>query len=440
MFCLVVVIVPATFLAAADEHSYFSIVSTTGRRFPARERVMRESAEAVDAVVRVLSDRFGPIQNRDGARSSALKLHATARSYRRAIRKLGAREFEDNLAMTDYERRASHVALQPANAAEFVHRFGLPLLTRRLIAHEAAHLWCDARWPRDYLAAPRWFREGIATWASEAAMRALGQIDRIEADPFLANRLILAQHATDRLSHTGMPSRSRDPFKSFDRATTYALDWAYCRWRLRAFDADQAPGDTTKSRPVSIRELLDAFENGKGGTMAEFTNWIRSARPEWEEKARSLEIHDADWYQLAFADSDSLAWNRGATTTAPYRIAGSFRFLGDDGGQANILLAGDAQGFVAVSFRTLTGVAVLQYDERSQTWKELVRDTAGSIPIGASCAFEVAVGMDHVSVSIDNRRVCSVDLPDKRLTGRWGVSVKANHAVHWRDVGIRPGR
>lgn len=418
----------------------FVIAVSVDKGFPLAERASEESARAIDAAIAALTRQFGAVaENQERRRPASVVVHRDASSYQRAIRSIGAKGFEENLAVTDYDRRESHVAVQPACRSELMQRIGLPLLTRRQLAHEAAHLWCDERWPRDYRAAPRWLREGLATWASEVAMRKLGLIDKAEADPFLSTRIVLAQRGAARLVEFQSPSRTYDPFAGFDRQTMYALDWAYCRWRLED-SGDSNPGESFyATHGMSIEQLVAWFTRDSAGAMKSFAADLRSMKPEWEESGRSLEAHDAEWIQVAFSDRRATAWRRGGPSYAAYRIKGSLQWVGTSESESRVLFARDAFGYLAATFGNRNGVEISRFDERTGSWRSVARNENCSPSAGAPCEFEIVLKRGRVAIEVGGRSVCSADTPGMWIAGPWGLSVEANKAAVWRFVRIIAG-
>ncbi|MCB9852644.1 MAG: hypothetical protein H6819_06075 [Phycisphaerales bacterium] len=402
---------------------------------PSAERVKSETVKAVDAAIAALAQKFGAIIDRNEHRHSAMVVvHRNATSYRRAIRRIGARRFEENLAVTDYDRRESHVAIQPACTSELIRRIGLPLLTRRQLAHEAAHLWCSERWPSDYRAAPRWLREGLATWASEEAMRSLGFIDKAEADPFLSTRLVLAQRGAARLVECQSPSRTYDPFAGFDRHTMYALDWAYCRWQLEdRRNADVAEASNV-TNGMTIDQMLAWFGRDSATAMRSFAEANRVLKPEWMEDSRSLERYDANWIQRAFPDEDAMAWRRRGPSISAYRIRGSLELIGEQASEARVLFARDAFGYMAASFESGGGVAISRFNQKTDSWTLLSRNSDCGIRSGSACEFEVVVRKDRVDLRIGGKSACRAVAADMWTSGTWGLSVQADRAAFWRDL------
>ncbi|MCA9254859.1 MAG: hypothetical protein KDA33_04445, partial [Phycisphaerales bacterium] len=391
---------------------------------------MAESDAAMAATIDVLSDMFGPVTETQGTRHpTRVTLYRRSSSYQSAIRRVGAGAFEENLAFTDYGRRQSHVALQPPCRQEVIRATGLPLLTKRQIAHEVAHLWCDRRWPKDYRAAPRWLREGLATWASEAAMRKLGVVDAAENDPFLASRMVMAQRVCDELGAVAPPSRAHDPFAAVDRRTSYALDWAWCRWRLDVVRS----GGHASLRNVSMDDLIAFLCRDAAVSMGQFVTYVRSFRPAWDQLARSLECRGDTWIQFAFPGADAIAWRRRGPAHAAYRIEGALGFHSEGDKRAKLLFARDAAGCLAVVFERGKGLAIHRFNERSGAWVELARSDE---PIGSRCDFEAHITRDRVRLVAAGRTRCEARVSDLRISGPWGVSVEAGGAVEWRRLRV----
>lgn len=402
--------------------------------FPYAMRAEKEAALVIDATTDALDRRFGRIRDRKGSGVPRAKLtvYRKQTDFERAIHNAGANAFEENLAVTDYRNRESHVAFQPAQTSAVMTYVGLPLLTRRQIAHEAAHLWCDARWPNEYRNGPRWLREGIPTWAAEQGLRSRGLIDRAEDDPFLSTRIVLAQRAVGRLRQAPSPSRTNDPFGAFDRGTRYAFDWLWTRMRIEKLMVESGGSDDG----VSFDRLVEHLTTGPDATFAGLTRYVRSMRPEWEEVSRSLQVADGDYCQMAFPDVDAFAWHTTGPTRPAYTIRGTIFFWGKEGGQAGVHLARDAQGYLVVSFRPGAGVTISRFEEKSGAWTELARNTTFCPSTGVPCKFEIVVTVETLTVVVNSHRVVTAKVPGKRMSGPWGLAVQKDRSVRWENFEV----
>lgn len=419
----------------------FSISVKLASHIHHSDSVRHEATEVVAATIEALDTTFGPAAN-PGNKSGALTLviHPDADAYKKAVRRIGAKRFEENLAVTDYDRHESHVAIQPTPSAAVLSAIGLPLLTRRQIAHETAHLWCDARWPHGYQDAPQWLREGVATWASESAMRAMGVIAPAEDDPFLSTRIVLGQHAVGALPPTAAPSATFDPFARFDQRTQYALDWLWVRMLIDSAASSDRKGAAIDTRSIPADRLVTWFTNHPNATIPAFTKYVRSLQPEWAQDARSLETRGNEMIQRSFPSDAALAWRIRGPTSTPYLIRGSFQRLASTNAQVSVYFARDAFGYLAATFRPGEGIAISRFRHKTGRWDQLAAASSIRLKASAPCRFELVVDGQLVTLKAGGRTACSTTVSDKRMTGPWGVSVEADHAVRWENVHVLSGK
>jgi len=163
----VLVLAVLSLLTQLTTRAHFQVVSD----FAEPERAA-EASEAAEAVVPIVLARLG----RDEWTPRSLETIHLYRGYT-AFREHTAKvnpNAPEVLGFTHRDSRTSHVAVEPWSDA--LCALGLPRATRRLVAHEAAHLVCyDLLRDMDEL--PAWMVEGLADSAAQAALSAAPTTD-----------------------------------------------------------------------------------------------------------------------------------------------------------------------------------------------------------------------------------------------------------------------
>ncbi len=385
----------------------------------------------------------------DGALSvpSVVHLFRHAAEYEAAQTKLASGRFRHNLAFSSRRRRAAYIAIQPSCSDRTLALVGLPALTLRQIAHETAHLASfDA--PENGRPQAQWLAEGAATWIAEMAMAELDGAPKPESDPFTATDMRRAQDLLDsgRLPHVRKILKDDyGPLRFYER---YAVQWLFFRFLMtdaRARWDRSLANPTLSSQRLPMGEairLLDWAPADVDALDVAFKRYVRSLVPQWHEKGRSLAVNGDTWTQIAFADTDAVAWTAKPAGTVAYRISGSLEFLPNPGRQMNLLLGRDRYGHIVVSLDAESGITVRRYRAAGGQWEKLAEQPAASpakeVGLAERFTFAVVVKPGSLRILIDDKPCLTVDPGDAALTGSWGVGAKAGSAGVWRDVRLRP--
>ena len=132
----------------------FRVVCTFGD-----ERIAEEALVTAEAVWPLAARIYGAGEADGGP--FEIYLYRDADTYRRVEERVTGGRFRDHLAFTSWRSRQAFLALQPESSDAALAATGLPALTRRLVAHEAAHLVCYHA-QSNYRGHPEWLAEGLA--------------------------------------------------------------------------------------------------------------------------------------------------------------------------------------------------------------------------------------------------------------------------------------
>ena len=375
-----------------------------------------------------------------------IHLYREAAAYVRVEARVTGGMFRHNLAFSSFRHRNAHIALQPGGPDGLVESVGLPVLTRRQIAHEAAHLLCFATLDsfRDH---PEWFSEGAAMWVADQVMRRTSRSPGLESDPVTSTRVLLVRKMLD----TGrLPSILRviqnDPGKvtSVER---YALHWLLFNFlrigeRRRLFNRvlwrsqRQAPGrDFPQRLEKAVVEIFGRED--LEGLDKEFIHYIWGLTPVWEEVGVSLEIQGSRWRQMAFSDASAMAWRTEGVKKTAYSLGGSLKILPGHCGKANLFLGRDDRGFLAVTFTAGTGIQIRSFRFKGKSWKVLTSAGVQELKRGVKIPFRVFVRNGSIRVSMRGKDVLEWTREGRSLVGPWGIGVSEGSAAEWYSVRLR---
>lgn len=377
---------------------------------------------------------------------AVIHLFRHAAEYKSAVSRLAGGRFRHNLAFSSRRRRAAYIAIQPSCSDRTLAVVGLPALTLRQIAHETAHLACFDG-PADGRSRPQWLTEGAATWIAEMATAELDGAPRSESDPFSATDMHRAQGLLNSGSLPSVRKIMKDDYGALRFYERYAVQWLFFRFLMtdargrwdRSFD-DRARSVGGRQIALATR-LLSWVPADTDALDKAFKRYVRSLGPQWNEQSRSLGVDGDAWTQIAFADSDAVAWIAKPAGAVAYRIRGSLEFLPNPGRQMNLLLGRDRHGHVVVSFLAGSGITVRRYRVADDQWDTLAEEPAVSrvkeVRLAQRFTFDVVVAPGSLRILIDDKPCLTVDPGHVDLTGQWGVGAEAGSAGVWRNVRLR---
>ena len=163
---------------------------------PAVARTALQLAETAD---RMTADLWGPAAGRTGpGRPLEIHLYRTTQDFDRAAEALTQRTNHDNLNFFLGDRLQSHILVQPLLSEEAMAALGLPLLTKSLIAFQAAQLLRAARAP-GWALQPAWYAAGLGKWIALRTLRATGAVLDPMSDPLWSSNIYELQQLQRRL-------------------------------------------------------------------------------------------------------------------------------------------------------------------------------------------------------------------------------------------------
>lgn len=369
-----------------------------------------------------------------------VRLFATGRAFDAALDRLGAGEFKRNRAFTSGAAQASLLVVDPECPPETLAALGLPYQTRRLIAHETAHLFAFHAFPGGS-SHPFWLAEGSAVWIEEETLKEGRWIADPMDDPFSSTGWVRCKRLLEKGALPSSEAILQDRTEHLGFYDRYAAcaglfrvlkSGAGARVLAEARDLPSGPG-LARRLQESVRKACGA--EGLAGMDRALHRLVRDSRPSWEEVFRSLETEGEEWTQAAFRDTNAIAWRTGPVGRKEYALEGSLRILPAGPRQMNLLLARDEDGFLSVAFQAGGGVTLLEYASREDRWRTLAFREA-ALPTGAAFRFEVRAQKGALRVSVDGREVLKAGTGAHPLDAPWGLGAQAGSAGEWSGIRI----
>jgi len=408
------------------------------------EALAARALRVVDSVWPVAAAAFG-VPDAKPEHLLDVHLYRTTEGYEAADQKLTQGKFRRNLAMSHFDTRSAHVAVQPPCRDETLRALGLPALTATMLAWETAHLARFELCP-NFRSHPEWFGDGFAAWIATQVTAA----GRPEATPFWAEDMLLVQGL---LADEKLP-----PVRSVFADTVADLDF-HDRYATRvvfySFLASEPNRDGLAKLVGAIRgtgsgagyaeHVLTEATAAFGGTDGAFRDFVTGLHPQWEQISRSLSTAGTEWEQIAFPERNAIAWHLEPMKGGSFAVKGSLRILPGDSQQLNFLFARTGDGFYSLAFVADPGFVLFDYHARTNEWTQLGRGNAPALRLGISTDFAVegherklAVKLAGLSWNFDLPR----PLPDAIV---WGLGAQAGpqdaatgSAGLWQHVEVDP--
>ena len=327
--------------------------------------VARTALQLAETAERMAAEVWGPAAPpAHAARPLELHLYRTVQDFDRAAEALTQRTNHDNLNFFLGDRLQSHILVQPLLSEEAMAALGLPLLTKSLIAFQAAQLLRAARAP-GWALQPAWYAAGLGKWIAQRTLRATGAVIDVMSDPLWSTNIYELQQLQRRLpaaepdntiesvaywtdtmtagpaarpaprnTHLPLPSEvlARDLSGALTQNEFFGLAWLM-------FDTLMSPAfaDTTRALSAELQGLpnpdgpvspavaamiardggLKRIVAGRLGERAlalygpdrlsaldaAFARALGALRPRWTEDGRSLDAQGTDWVQIAYPQS-----------------------------------------------------------------------------------------------------------------------------------------
>ena len=372
-------------------------------------------------------------------------LYRDVSGYRAADRRLTGGRFLRNEAMSHWDTKSAHVALQPPCPDALLAARGLPLQTEVMLAWEATHI---ARYTlcANFQLHPGWFHDGLAgAVARRTLQRRLPQAKEL---PFFTQRWLRAK---ELLRVGRLPSARQlltDETQDLSMRDRYAVRVAFF-----GFAAARAPTAlrrlaqriaATEAGPAYAGAILEQAVASLAGLDDAFRAAVAAVAPAWNEEVRSLWCVGDEWRQRAFPQADAIALRCEPTRGSRFGVTASVAVLDAGSACARLLFGLEGRRGFALSLAPARGYELLALGPQGEALEVLARGACDELRVGAACPLELWVdGRDlELQVGAARRRVRLPRALPRDV--RWGIAAESagvderyGSAVVWR--GVRAG-
>jgi len=396
------------------------------------ERVAMQALATVEPVWTEVCEVFGASRPRPDELLQ-VHLYLDVEGYRAADRRLTGGRFGPNQAMSHWESKSAHVALQPACSDALLTLQGLPMQTQAMLAWEACHIsryaLCD-----NFRVHPGWFYDGLAASVARRALRA--RFPDLGPQPFFTQRWLRSRRLAEGGELPGLRQLLAGDTRRLQMRDRYAARVAFFEFALQ-------------QRPDAVRELARKVRSTAAGTgyteavtaaaLAALRDLERAfqaralrAAPEWDEQVRSLWAVGGEWRQRAFAAVDAVAWRTEPARGPAFRVAGEVSVRAQGPGKLRLLFGRSAEGCYALELRAGVGLALLDLSREGSVRGTIASGPCEELVPDAWCAFAISVEAGRAALRVGGRSM-QVELPRPLLREvEWGLSAVAGGAGELR--------
>ena len=369
-------------------------------------------------------------------------IYGTVKAFQSAEKKLTRGRFAKSLAFTHHDTRSCHCTLVPGGDRTLQRTLGISEHFLRQVGHEASHAASYVLYV-NYRSHPDWLAEGVATHIAERIAVERKWTADVSASPFYGMRIVNCK----TLRHRGLLPEPRaivqDELRHLPTDRRYSVWWSFFRFLVERYKKPLGEilkearalggGHGYTSRLYDIvrkhfdDKALDALND-------EYRGYIDALAAEWSEPHRSLEVRGLRWTQMAYPQTNAVAWQHPARA-ADYRVTGQVTIASSKNPQANVLVGGTEAGFYSIAFRAASGVTIFEHVSRGNRWNKLKHEPH-AFPTGKPISFDIRVDGDMIDVGFGGEHRLNLRVA-RPLAGRIGVGVQAGGGATWQGVRVR---
>lgn len=411
------------------------------------EEMARQALAVVEPVWPIVRKAFGLASARP-QKPLPIYLYRTVDGYLAADQRLSGGKFQPNQAMSHWNTKSAHVAMQPPCSDECLESFGLPMQTQAMLAWEACHV---ARFElcANFRSHPGWFHDGLAaTVAREALAEVHGELGE---QPFFQQRWWRVRALAESGDLPNAAALLADQTQSLDMRDRYAA-------RIAFFNFARS---TARQKIVTLAKKIRQTGGGKayrgkiakaarmslGPLDAKFRKQVAATKPVWNEVYRSLWCLGDEWRQVAFAGTNAIAFRTEPVRGGSFEATGKVYIVAGEAQQMNFVFGRTDQGFYSLAFVAGTGFTLFDHRFDGNQWLRLLRGNAPNCKPGIDVPFAVRGVGKKLEVELAGR-TWKVDLPRKLPEEIvWGIGAQCHvrergygSAGVWRGVTVGTSR
>lgn len=420
---------------------YFTVTCEGGD-----ERMAKQALAVVEPVWPLVCAAFGTKKARPKKKLSVV-LYRDVDGYLKADQRLTGGKFAPNQAMSHWDSKSSHVAMQPPCDDASIAEHGLPLQTQVMLAWEASHI-VRFELCRNFRGHPGWFHDGLAATTANKVLHQLHP--KMGEQSFFTQRWLSVR----RLLKSGdMPSVSAllaDQTQDLEMHDRYAARIAFFEFvatthpdkMLKIAKAVRGTG-AGMSYADKVKKVADRVLGSLGD---EFAADVNKREIAWDEGGRSLWLFGDEWRQRAFASSRAVAFATKPVSGGAFHAKGTVFIHAGKTQQMNFLFAQSDKGFYSLAMTAGSGWTLFDHRSKGNEWRSVSRGNEPLMIAGKDVPFELKGKGGKLTIKLAGRS-WQVDLPRVLPEEiRWGVGAQAGQNGAgmgtfgiWRDLKVTGG-
>lgn len=407
------------------------------------ERSAALALAVVEPVWSLTCATFG-VQRKKPKKLLNVHLYRDVDGYLKADRRLTGGKFQPNQAMSHWDTVSAHVAMQPPVNDGYLKKFGLPMQTQAMLAWEACHI---ARFElcRNFRVHPGWFQDGLAAAVSRDVLHGLHP--SMAEQPFYTQRWWRVRRLADNDKLPTIEQLLHDRTEDLDMRNRYAVRLAFFEF-VRTNHSDKLVRLAKKIRGTNPGTSY-AGKIGKAAVQAlgelddEFQRMAAKQHPQWDERSRSCWLHGIKWHQIAFANTNAMAFHQAPVKGGKFAASGSVCIHDGVAQQMNFMFARTDKGFYSLAITAGSGFTLFDHRKAGNEWRVVGTGNEPECRAGVDVSFSVRAHGKKIEVQLADHSwefELPVALPDEVF---WGVGAQAgkNGAATgssgvWRNVTV----
>ena len=410
------------------------------------ERMAEQALAVVEPVWPLVCAAFG-VAAKQPKQPLLVVLYRTVDGYLKADQRLTGGKFQPNQAMSHWDSLSAHVALQPPCDDAVLQQHGLPLQTQAMLCWEACHIARFELCP-NFRVHPGWFHDGLAATTAQRVLHDLHP--EMGEQPFFTQRWWRARRLVDAGQMPKVAALLADNTEGLEMRDRYAARIAFFEFAQRQHsDKLQAVAKTIRRTGAGssyAAKVAQEAERLLGSLSDEFEQTVAQRQPAWDEQIRSLWLIGSEWRQMAFADSNAIAFAREPVRGGKFAASGAVFVHAGKCRQMNFLFAKTDLGFYSLAITADRGWTLFDYDQPNNAWRIIASGLEPDCKAGVDVPFAVRGAGTKLGIELAGRSWqldLPRDLPDEII---WGVGAQApsqggragSYGI-WRKVTVTGG-
>ena len=166
----------------------------------------------------------------------------------------------------------------------------------------------------------------------------------------------------------------------------------------------------------------------------EWPAFVVALEPEWDEVFRSLSPDPRRRVQIAFPDTNALAWRTTPPGKETYGLTVTVTILDNSRHQMNLQLDRSDLGFVCVAFSAGLGVTLFDYRSKDSKWNRLRFVARKGLVVGTPFKVDLRVKGSRLRLTIDGESILDEEITGRKMDGPWGLGALGGSAGIWEDL------